>query len=85
MKLALRRRTLNSTFRAHYDDLLNAISTDNYESLEQLCEETFLNELAAKIYEFEKFKNIQFRICDSPSPHFSFQVLNHFYVNNVSI
>jgi len=57
MKLALRRRTLNSTFRAHYDDLLSAISTDNYESLEQLCEETFLNELAANLYVIQKYDN----------------------------
>jgi hypothetical protein len=61
----LRRRTLNQTFRTYYEDLLNAIANDNYEALETLCEEGFLMELAAKIYEFEKFRNVQFRIKDS--------------------
>jgi hypothetical protein len=45
-------------------------------------------ELAAKIYEFEKFGNIQFRIKDhqeASKSHFEFQVLNHFYVSNMSI
>jgi hypothetical protein len=45
-------------------------------------------ELAAKIYEFEKFGNIQFRIKDhqdSSKTQFEFQVLNHFYVRNMSI
>ena len=45
-------------FRTYYEDLLKAIVNDNYESLETLCEETLLLELAAKIYEYEKFKNI---------------------------
>ena len=87
MKLALRRRTLNSTFRTHYEDLLNAITSDNYEALETLCEETFLVELAAKIYEYEKFGNIQFRIKEhaSTGSHFEFQVINHFFVRNMSI
>jgi hypothetical protein len=43
-------------------------------------------ELAAKIYEYEKFGNIQFRIKDHQEPcQFEFQVLNHFYVRNMSI
>ena len=58
LKIALRKRQLNRMFRTYYEDLLKAIVNDNYESLETLCEETLLLELAAKIYEYEKFKNI---------------------------
>jgi len=34
LRLAVRRRALERTFRAKYEDLLKAISQDNYESLE---------------------------------------------------
>ena len=43
-------------------------------------------ELAAKMYEFEKYKGIQFRIAKSNfKSEYEIQVLNHFYVKNVSI
>lgn len=58
MKIALRRKQLNQTFRTLYEDLLKAITSDNYEALEAICEETLLLELAAKIYEFEKYKGV---------------------------
>lgn len=67
MKLALRRRQLVKTFRTLYDDLLHAITTDNYEALEVLCEENLLMELAAKIFEYEKYKGVQFRVVEVPS------------------
>jgi hypothetical protein len=54
----LRKRQLNATFRRYYEDLLHAITSDNYEALETLCEETFLLELAAKIYEYEKYRGV---------------------------
>jgi hypothetical protein len=38
--------------------LLKGIANDNYEQLEALCEEKLLMELAAKIYEYEKYNNI---------------------------
>ena len=80
---------MNTTFRNFYEDLLKAIANDNYEALETLCEETLLLELAAKIYEYEKYRNIQFRIKDSPEhvgkPTYDIQVINHFYVKNMSI
>lgn len=41
-------------FASYYIDLLKAIANDNYEAIDQLCEETLTVELAAKIYEFEK-------------------------------
>jgi hypothetical protein len=86
MKLALRRRSLNTTFRIFYEDLLKAIANDNYEALETLCEETLLLEFAAKIYEYEKYRNIQFRVKDSSEkPTYEIQVINHFYVKNMSI
>jgi hypothetical protein len=62
LRLALRKRTLEKAFRNQYEDLLKAIASDNYEALESLCEETLLLELAAKVYEYEKYKGIQFRI-----------------------
>jgi hypothetical protein len=49
---------LNTLFKTHYIDLLKAISNDNYDALETLCEPTLLEELAAKIYEFEKYKDV---------------------------
>ena len=86
MRLGLRRRSLNTTFRTYYDDLLKAIANDNYESLETLCEETLLVELAAKIYEYEKYKNVQFRVKDqSDPPSYDLQIINHFYVKNMSV
>lgn len=42
-------------------------------------------ELAAKIYEYEKFRNVQFRLKHGDPAHFDIQVLNHFYVKNMSI
>jgi hypothetical protein len=45
-----------------------------------------LLELAAKIYEFEKYKGIQFRLKDMTTPPtFEFHVINHFYVKNMSV
>ena len=52
MKIQLRRRTLNKAFSTYYKDLLNAISNDNYEAIEALCEESLTMDLAAKIYDF---------------------------------
>jgi hypothetical protein len=60
--LALRRRAITRTFLTHYGDLLQAIAQDNYEALEQLCEPTLLEELAAKVYEYEKYRGVQFRV-----------------------
>ena len=68
--------------------MIKAIANDNYESLEAICEESFLIELAAKIYEMEKFKNIQFRLLNedqSSARDFDIQVINHFYINNMSV
>ena len=84
--MALRRRSLTTTFRTYYDDLLKAIANDNYESLETLCEETLLVELAAKIYEYEKYKNLQFHVKDHVDPpSYDLQIINHFYVKNMSV
>jgi hypothetical protein len=54
----LRRKRLHTMFKSLYVDLLKAIANDNYEALESLCEENLLMELAAKIYEYEKFKGV---------------------------
>ena len=84
--MLLRKRQLEGTFRRYYEDLLKAITSDNYEALEILCESAILMELAAKMYEFEKYKGIQFRIAKSNfKSEYEIQVLNHFYVKNVSI
>lgn len=85
MKLALRRRQLVRTFQTLYDDLLNAITTDNYEALEVICEETLLLELAAKIYEYEKYKGVQFRTVEAFGEQCEVQVINHFYVKNMAV
>lgn len=34
LKLMLRKRTLEKAFRTQYEDLLKAITSDNYEALE---------------------------------------------------
>jgi hypothetical protein len=48
----MRQSALRNTFIAHYDALLNAIATQNYDQLENLCEETLTKELAAQIYKW---------------------------------
>lgn len=55
MKLMLRRRTLNKAFITQYSDLIRAIANDNYEALEAVCEKNLTEEIAAKIYEWEKY------------------------------
>jgi len=49
-------------------------------------------EVAAKVYEHEKFKGVQFRILndsqkkkESSSPIYEVKVLNHFWVTGMSI
>ena len=81
----MRKRQLVQTFRTLYEDLLQAITSDNYEALEALCEETLLLELAAKIYEYEKYKGVQFRIVEGPSEICEVEVINHFYIKNASV
>lgn len=88
LKIALRKKQLHSTFRTFYEDLLKAISNDSYEALETLCEETLLEELAAKIYELEKFHNVQFRIISNSqgkSSDIDINIINHFYIRNMSV
>lgn len=85
LKLALRRRALERTFRNQYTDLLKAISQDNYEALEHLCEETLLEELAAKVFEYEKYRGIQFRVSGDADKELEIEVINHFYVQNASV
>jgi len=80
----LRRKQLERTFTTHYEDLLRAISTDNYDAIDALCEETLTLELAAKIYEFEKHRKVQFRVASPASP-IELDIINHFYVSNMSI
>ena len=43
---------MNKQFSTYYKDLLNAITNDNYEAIDSLCEEGLTLEIAAKIYEF---------------------------------
>lgn len=62
MRIKIREKTLNKQFTSYYRDLLQAIANGNYEVIEQLCEEELTVELAAKIYEFEKYRGVQFRI-----------------------
>ena len=49
-------------FSTHYADLLRAIVNGNYEALETLCEGRLTEEIAAKVFEFEKHRAVQFRI-----------------------
>lgn len=58
----IRGRTLKKMFVTSYQDLLRAIANDNYDAIENLCEQNLTLELAAKIYELEKQHGIQFRI-----------------------
>ncbi len=58
IKLLLRKRTLTKAFITHYQDLVKAIANDNYEALEAVCEGKLTEELAARIYESEKFRGI---------------------------
>ena len=51
LKLGLRKHQLESTFRRHYYQLLKAITTQNYEQLEMLTEETLTKTIAAQMYE----------------------------------
>ena len=76
---------LHKQFIGHYTDLLNAIKDMNYESLEQLCEETLTKEIAAKVYEQSKFNGIQFRVLNSGAAVEEVDILNHFHVNGMSI
>lgn len=62
MKLWFRHKHWKRLFTSYYEDLLNAIVNDNYESIEALCENNLTLELAAKIYEFEKYHGVQFRV-----------------------
>lgn len=64
----LRKRALNRLFTTHYTDLLKAICNDNYEGIESLCEGKLTEELAAKVYQWEKFNNVQFRIINDEKP-----------------
>jgi hypothetical protein len=92
-------------FIRYYQDLIRAVANDNYEVIDQLCEQRLTIELAAKIYEFEKYKGVQFRLINDTNrledkkktkvkgvhdgklvqPIYEVQVLNHFYVSNMSI
>ncbi|CDW77538.1 UNKNOWN [Stylonychia lemnae] len=93
-------------FISHYQDLLRAIVNDNYDGIDSLCEQNLTIELAAKIYELEKHKGIQFRILNNTNDdegaskkikrgvskagksnkiEFDVEILNHFYVGNMSI
>lgn len=86
---------LSKLFITRYQDLLNAITSDNYESLESLCEPNLTLELAAKMYEFEKHLGIQFRAINAPSSSNNqkkksddineIKVLNHFYISGMDI
>ena len=49
-------------FLDHYSDLLKAISTQNFDTLELLCEETLTNELAASIYEWQTLNKFMMRV-----------------------
>jgi len=48
-----------------------------------------LEELAAKVYEYEKYRGIQFRIQNASEGTkeaiFDIEVINHFYVLNASV
>lgn len=78
-------------FKRHYVDLLQAIVNGNYDGMESLCEANLLQELAAKIYEYEKFKGVHFRLHSTDPDIKSYQqaidvdVINHFYVKGMRV
>lgn len=49
---------MNRLFVSHYQDLLKGITNNNYDAIDSLCEQNLTVELAAKIYEFEKYRGI---------------------------
>ena len=79
----MRQSALRNTFIAHYDALLNAIATQNYDQLENLCEETLTKELAAQIYKWQILDKFEFRIVGQPND--DLQILNHFFVQGMSV
>ena len=64
LQLILRRSLLQKQFQTQYRDLLQAIKNNNYEAIESICEENLTLEIAAKMYEFQKFSNLQFRVAN---------------------
>ena len=57
MLLFFRQKRLISQFKFAYFDLLKAITDMKYENIEQICEENLTEEIAAKIFEFTKYKS----------------------------
>jgi hypothetical protein len=80
----LRKRSLEAQFKRSYLDLLQAVESGNYEAIESICEEGLTLELAAKIYEFSKFKNAFFKVLCPDSP-VKISILNHFHISNAFV
>ena len=68
-----------------YLDLLYAIKNQNFEAIENLCEHNLTQELASKIYELQRFNNIQFRIANTEETKIDARIINHFYVIGMQI
>ena len=82
--LIWRKRMLLNNFITCYTDLLNGIKNNNYEAIESICEESLTTEIAAKMFEHQKFNDIQFRVLNDRT-EVSASIINHFYIYGMNI
>ena len=67
-----------------YSELLNGITSKNFDLLEQVCEKNILNELAASIYEKTKIENLKIEQLN-PEQYVNVKVINFFRLKNCQI
>lgn len=55
-----------------------------YENIEQICEDQLTNEMGAKIFEYTKFKDCQFRVVGDPKQT-EMQIINHYFIKGMNM
>ena len=58
MGLLWRKRMLLNNFKATYTDLLTGVANTKFDVIDSICEENLTTEIAAKMFEHQKFNDV---------------------------